>query len=148
MGTHYEGTAAEIQALDTYIKLLRAIASTGARIEAYDTHSDLTNTQFGVLEALFHLGPLHQSDVGKKLLTSKSNVTAVLDQLENRGLVQRERSTADRRYIMVNLTAQGAALIADLLPGHVTAITTELSCLTQAEQRELARLCKKLGLGE
>ncbi|UCG26569.1 MAG: MarR family transcriptional regulator [Chloroflexota bacterium] len=148
MGTHYTGTAEEILSLSTYIKLLRATESTKGRIECHQTVGDLTGAQFGTLDALYHLGPLHQQAIGEKLLVSKSNVVAVIDKLERRGLVRRQRDEADRRRVFVHLTDNGRALFEELLPGHVAAIAKELSCLTDVEQRELGRLCRKLGLNE
>lgn len=148
MSTHYTGTPKEIRALDTYIKLLRASSATKVRIDCHQTGGDLSGSQFGTLEMLFHLGPLPQKAIGEKLLISKSNVVGVIDELENRGLVKRQRSLEDRRYIFVHITQKGQELIQDLLPPHVAAIVEEMSCLTMAEQLELGRLCRKLGLKE
>ena len=148
LGTHYAGTPEEKQALDAYIKLLRATDSVKARIDCHQTAGDVKGSQFGTLEMLFHLGPLNQNAIGKKLLISRSNVVAVIDKLEKRSLVRRERSREDRRCIFVHLTERGRELIQALLPAHVAAITEEMSCLTITEQAELARLCRKLGLNE
>ena len=54
---------------------------------------DITMSQFGVLEALLHLGPLSQGDICHKLLLSGSNITTVIDNLEKRALVRRDRRT-------------------------------------------------------
>jgi MarR family 2-MHQ and catechol resistance regulon transcriptional repressor len=148
MGTHYTGTPEEVQALSTYTKLLRAVGSVKTRIDAHQTVGDLSDSQFGALEMLFHLGPLQQKAIGQKLLVSKSNVVAVIDKLEQQGLVKRERSTEDRRCIFVHLTEKGRDLIQELFPGHVAAIVEEMSCLTAGEQAELGHLCRKLGLKE
>jgi MarR family 2-MHQ and catechol resistance regulon transcriptional repressor len=146
MGTHYTGTAEEILALDTYIKLLRATDTVKARISRHQTVGDLTDTQFGTLEMLFHLGPLHQKDIGQKLLISNSNVVAVIDKLEKRGLVNRQRSLEDRRCVFVHISEEGQALASKLLPAHVAAIVKEMSSLSAAEQEVFGRLCRKLGL--
>jgi MarR family 2-MHQ and catechol resistance regulon transcriptional repressor len=97
---------------------------------------------------LLHLGPLNQTALGEKLLISKSNVVAVIDKLEQRGLVRRQRGTQDRRFVFVELTETGRALIQSLFPGHVRAIVEEMSVLTPKEQEELGRLCRKLGLAK
>ena len=148
MNARFAGTAEDTQALDTFVKLLRATGSVKARIDAHQTAGDLSDSQFGVLEMLLHLGPLNQTAIGAKLLISKSNVVAVIDKLEKRGLVRRQRSTKDRRCVFVGLTDQGRELIQALFPVHVAAIVEEMSFLTNAEQEELGRLCRKLGLGE
>ncbi len=147
MPTHYQGSPREIQALDTFIKLTRATDSLLSRLAHRNTHPGLTTSQFGVLEALYHLGPLCQSVLGEKLLKSGGNITMVIDNLEKSGLVQRVRSTEDRRFITVSLTEKGRELIERIFPGHVQAITEEMSCLSSDEQQELGKLCRKLGKG-
>ncbi|MEM7127685.1 MAG: MarR family transcriptional regulator [Chloroflexota bacterium] len=148
MSTHYVGTPEEIRALDAFIKLSRATDSLKARIDQHKSTKELSGSQFGTLEMLYHLGPLHQNEIGQKLLVSKSNVVALIDKLEKRKLVERQRSEEDRRCIFVHLTESGRALIEEILPIHVAAITQEMSYLTASELRELGRLCRKLGLGK
>ncbi|MDD3799328.1 MAG: MarR family transcriptional regulator, partial [Novosphingobium sp.] len=92
MATAYKGTDDETVALDAYTKLMRATAAATARIHGHLADEDLTQSQFGVLEMLFHLGPLSQGSIGQKLLKSGGNVTLVLDNLQKRGLVRRERN--------------------------------------------------------
>lgn len=147
MSTHFKGTPAEITALDAYIKLMRAAESVTAR--AHDLlPADLTLTQFGVLEALLHRGPLCQSALAKKLLKSAGNLTLVVNNLEKAQLVVRERSDTDRRYITVALTAKGRRFITALFPKVCRRITTEMSALSASEQASLAALCKTVGLGK
>ncbi|MBI5766994.1 MAG: MarR family transcriptional regulator [Verrucomicrobia bacterium] len=147
MGTHHTGPPREIAALDAYIKLMRAAESVTARSHAAlpDT---ITFTQFAALEALYHLGPLCQSQLATKLLKSGGNLTMVVDNLERDGLVARERSADDRRFVRVALTPKGRRLIASAYPKIAAGIVREFSALTAAEQATLGRLCKKLGLGK
>lgn len=146
MGSRHRGSAAEIRALDAYIKLHRAADSVTARLAPLIHEAGLTWSQFGALEALYHLGPLCQRDLGQKLLKSTGNITMVVDNLERRGLARRDRNPDDRRYVTVSLTEAGRELIERLFPRHAAAITREFSVLTAEEQDELARLCRKLGL--
>lgn len=147
MGSRYRGSEAETRALNAYIKLVRAAESVTGRLARCISDAGLTESQLGTLEALLHLGPLSQKDLGRKLLKSGGNVTMVVDNLERRGLVRRERRADDRRVCTVYLTSEGEALISDLFPQHAAAITRELSVLTPQEQEELGRLCRKLGRG-
>ena len=148
MGTRYLGTTEEVTALDTYIKLVRATESLSQRIHRHlETHK-LTITQFGVLEVLLHLGAMHQRELAEKLLKSGGNITLVIDNLEKRQLVQRDRELGDRRCISVSLTPAGKQLISDIFPTHVAAIARQMSILSLEEQAELGRLCKKLGKQE
>jgi MarR family transcriptional regulator, 2-MHQ and catechol-resistance regulon repressor len=146
MGTRYRGTPAEVRALDTYIKLMRAADSVSRRLDPRLLRDGLTETQFGVLETLFHLGPLSQRAIAAKQLTSASNLTTVIDNLERDGLATRRRDPDDRRATIVDLTPRARALIRTVFPGHVAAIVQEFAVLTAAEQAELGRLCKRVGL--
>lgn len=148
MATHYSGTTNEKRALDAYIKLSRAADAVTARINQPLGELGLTISQFGILEALYHLGPLHQNELADKILKTSGNITHVVDNLEKRGLVERKRDTADRRYITVHLLAKGEQLIADFFPDHVERVVAEFSILTDEEQEQLAALSKKLGIGQ
>lgn len=148
MGTHYQGTPAEEEALDVYIKLMRAAESVTSRINAHLRDHSLTVSQFGVLEALYHLGPMCQSDLARKILKSSGNLTTVIDNLERDALVERQRSAADRRMVSVRLTAKGHALIADIFPPHVAGVVDVFATLTPAEQAALGDLLRKVGKGE
>jgi MarR family 2-MHQ and catechol resistance regulon transcriptional repressor len=147
MATKHKGTPEEVLALNTFIKLSRATESFDARMMHGHTIEDLTMTQFSVLEALYHLGPLTQTALGAKLLKSGGNITLVIDNLERHGYVERKRCQTDRRLIYVNLTESGCNKIRAIFPRHLAAIVHEMSVLSQDEQRELGVLLKKLGRG-
>jgi MarR family 2-MHQ and catechol resistance regulon transcriptional repressor len=146
MGTRYVGTKEEVKALNAYIKLMRAGQSVSGRVEAHFSELGLTVSQFGVLEALFHLGPLNQKNLAAKILKSTGNITMVIDNLEKRGLVKRTRDEHDRRHYSVGITQKGASLIRSFFPQHVARIVEEMSVLSGTEQEILGRLCKKVGL--
>jgi MarR family 2-MHQ and catechol resistance regulon transcriptional repressor len=131
--------------LNTYTKLMRAAESVTARVSRSMAEADLTISQFGVLEALYHKGPLCQRDIAVKILKSTGNITLVIDNLEKRGLVRRERDNADRRYLTVHLTDSGTQLIGPVFSRVEEAIVAEMASLTSEEQELLGRLCKKLG---
>jgi MarR family 2-MHQ and catechol resistance regulon transcriptional repressor len=147
MPTHYSGTRAQLRTLDTFIKLTRCTNSVLGRLAERNTIGDLTWSQFAVLEALYHLGPMTQGEVSAKVLKSGSNITTVIDNLERDGLVRRERDAQDRRVIHVHLTDAGSRKLEAVLPGHVAALLEEFSILSQKEQQMLGELCKKLGKG-
>jgi MarR family 2-MHQ and catechol resistance regulon transcriptional repressor len=148
MPTHYQGPPAEVRALDAYIKLVRAAGSvTSAALDRTGlADAGLTEGQFGVLEALLHLGPLHQCDLARKHLLSGGNMTMIVDNLEKRGLVRRERSKEDRRFVQVRLTPSGRRLIQKVFPRHAATLAEMLGALSVSEQEQLGRLCRKLGL--
>jgi MarR family 2-MHQ and catechol resistance regulon transcriptional repressor len=145
MPTHYKGDPDIEQALDTFIKFTRASSALENRLlSKYDVEG-LTQSQFGVLEALYHLGPLCQGSLSTKLLRSTGNMTLVLDNLEKRGLVRRVRDQNDRRMVMIYLTEAGQSLIEQAFPRVAAAIQTEMNVLSPQEQETLGRLCRKLG---
>ena len=144
MGTRHRGTTEEINALNAFIKLQRAAESVSARVHSV-LPADLTVTQFGVLEAIFHIGPLCQSELAEKLLKSGGNLTLVVDNLEKAGYVQRERDPADRRFVVVKLTPKGHAFISALFPKVVANVTREMTALSSTELADFGRLCKKIG---
>ncbi len=147
MPTHFRGKANEVRALDAYIKLSRASGTLDARLAANLAIRGVTTGQLGVMEALMHLGPLTQGKLGRKLLRSGGNVTTVIDNLERRGLVGRQRNQDDRRVVTVTLTRAGRQLIEEIFPHHARAVAQAMATLTIAEQQEFGRLCRKLGLG-
>ena len=142
----YSGTKEEKRALNAFIKLIRASQSVSGRVEAHLSELGLTVSQFGVLEALFHLGPLNQKNLAGKILKSTGNITMVIDNLEKRGLVKRTRDEKDRRNYSVGITPKGTGLITSFFPKHVARIVEEMSVLSGAEQEALSSLCKKIGL--
>ncbi len=145
MGTHYTGSPDEILALNVYIKLSRAAETVSSLVNGHLQTHRLTISQFGVLEALHHLGPMQTSELGGKILKSSGNMTMVIDNLEKRELVRRERAEHDRRCIEIHLTEEGQALVSSIMPLHVTGITKTMAVLTTKEQASLEILCKKLG---
>lgn len=145
MGTNYRGTDGERRALDAYIKLRRAANTLSALESASLREFGLTERQFGVLEALFHLGPLRQTDLASKLLCSAGNLTMVVDNLERDGLVERRRDSEDRRVVTVHLTADGRKLIEHLFPRHVAAIVNWFAVLESDEQVRLSEALRRLG---
>lgn len=147
MGTKYQGSPAEVTALNSYIKLTRASESIFSRTTAHLADYGLTDTQFAVLEALYYLGTLSQVELAQKVLKSTGNLTLVLKNLEKQGLICRERSQQDQRYMRVSMTEAGQALIARIMPLHVQGIVAAMGVLTAEEQATLDRLCRKLGMG-
>lgn len=134
------------RALNTYTKLMRAAESVTSRTSGVMAAAGLTISQFGVLEALYHKGPLCQRDIAAKILKSTGNITLVIDNLEKSGLVRRERDNLDRRFLTVHLTDNGKTLIVKAFADVEAAIVKEMAALTSNEQETLGRLCKKLGL--
>lgn len=135
-------------AADAIVKLNRAHNSVMKRVHEDLEGPGLTFTQFAVLEVLFSKGPMSQKDIGRKILRQSSgNMTVVVDHLEKRGLVERERALVDRRCNVVKLTTEGYDLIDEFLPRHLDVLAREFSVLSPQELSTLCLLLKRLGLG-
>jgi len=145
--TKHRGNDTERHALDAYIKLSRATAAVDARINRPLAQFGLTTSQFGVLEAVWHLGPLSHGDISRKLLKSSGNVTTVIDNLAKRGLVRREGDERDRRVSRVALTEAGRSLLERIFPAHVQRVVEAFRALTPGELDTLAALLRRLGRG-
>ena len=133
------------RALRLWIALARCYTTYSKSVANKVQEYGLTTPQFGIIEALYHLGPLSLGQLADKLLVTGGNVTYVMDRLESQGLVVRERSPQDRRIIQAKLTANGRKLISEVFPGH-GAFIEDLANHLEADEQELLRtLLKKLG---
>jgi len=113
---------------------LRSVTSTGLGL-----------TDFAVLKALLFTGPLPVNVIGAKVLLTSGSITSAVDRLAAQGLVERQAHPTDRRASLVGLTRAGEDLIRPASRRHARTMAALISALTDAEQRELVRLTKKLG---
>jgi MarR family transcriptional regulator, 2-MHQ and catechol-resistance regulon repressor len=139
-------TAQRDPSLELFIVLSRAYAWVNAHAVRDIRRTGLNPTEFGILEVLYHLGPLPLQQIGEKILISSGNITYVVDKLEQKQLLVRKPSVHDRRVIFAELTPQGQALLADFFPQHTQAIRTAVSGLSPEEQMQAVQLLRKLGL--
>jgi len=137
----------EEKALRLWINLARCYVTFSRAVACKVAEYDLTAPQFGVLEALYHLGPLSLGELAEKLLVTGGNVTYVMDRLEAQDLVARERSGDDRRVVRAHLTTKGRATIDAVFPGHVDFVRGLVQPLEPDDRDTLKTLLKKLGKG-
>jgi len=147
MNNHEQMLQQQSLALKTSISFNRASSVFAARMKASIRRMGLTINQFGVMEALYHRGPMNLSELAVKLLCTPGNLTTVVDNLDKHGYAQRIANSADRRIYQIHLTTKGAHLIGAGFQGHVDDIVQTMGVLTTEEQLEFARLSKKLGKG-
>jgi MarR family transcriptional regulator, 2-MHQ and catechol-resistance regulon repressor len=148
MSKKFKGTPREKRALNSYIKLARASNTAIGYARMGLEKAGLTPSQFAVLEALYHVGPLYLGDLARRILTSSGNLTLVFDNLEKRGLARRNHQGSDKRFVRATITPAGRRLIARIFPDHAMRIVEVMGRLTPAEQEQLGQLCRKLGTGE
>jgi len=133
-------------ALELFVVLSRAYNWVDAHAVRDIRCHGLNPTEFGILEVLYHKGPLPLQQIGEKVLISSGNITYAVDKLEQKQLLVRRPSPHDRRVIFAELTPQGRDLLAAIFPKHVEAIHLAVSGLSPEEQVQATQLLKKLGL--
>jgi MarR family 2-MHQ and catechol resistance regulon transcriptional repressor len=107
----------------------------------------LCYTDFAVLEAVLHKGPLPVNVIGKLVLLTSGAITAAIDRLEARGLVERRPDPSDRRTRIVGLTAAGRDFMLGIWAEHERALEGATEALDPTERRDLIRLLLKLKRG-
>jgi MarR family 2-MHQ and catechol resistance regulon transcriptional repressor len=142
--TKYKGSKEQVLALNTFIKLVRCTNTVSANVHDH-LLGKLTVSQFGILEALYHLGPMAQKELAEKILKSAGNITTIINNLERSDLVIRGVNENDKRYCTVQLTKKGENVIKKIFPIHADIIVKRMARLRESEQQTLGRLLKKLG---
>ena len=107
--------------------------------------TELGDSDFRVLEALLHKGPLPVNTIGPKVWLTPGSISVAVDRLVEKGLVSRKDHPDDRRVRQVELTAKGRALITRGFREHASAMETAVGVLSTNERLKLLRLLKKLG---
>lgn len=138
-------TAGRERALKLFIVLSRAMNAVTHHLEWHPDRNELTMTEFAILEALLHKGPLLLGDVQKKILLSSGGVTYTIDRLAEKGLVERQECKTDRRAKYAALTSKGMALIKRLFQEQAARIEEMMSVLSAREQDDAIAALRKLG---
>jgi MarR family 2-MHQ and catechol resistance regulon transcriptional repressor len=102
-------------------------------------------SDFAVLEALLHKGPLPVNTIGELIHLTSGSITTAIDRLEGKGYVTRSIAEADRRTRMVHLTDSGRGLIEKAFAEHAAALDRAAGGLSAAELEQITALLKKLG---
>jgi MarR family transcriptional regulator, 2-MHQ and catechol-resistance regulon repressor len=103
-------------------------------------------SDFAVLEVLLHKGPAPVNTIGELVHLTSGSITAAIDRLERKSLVERGADPADRRARVVHLTEAGRTLIECAFRDHAAAMEAATSGLSATERGAAVTLLKKLGL--
>jgi MarR family 2-MHQ and catechol resistance regulon transcriptional repressor len=135
-------------ATGTHIRLVLGRAAKA--IEAVDRASIADNglnfSDFSILEALLHKGPLPINTIGEKVLLTSGSMTAAANRLERKGLIRRIQDPSDGRCFYLHLTKPGRQLIMEAFATHARNLEKIVEVLSDAERNDLVRLLKKIGL--
>jgi MarR family 2-MHQ and catechol resistance regulon transcriptional repressor len=128
-----------------WIVLARAFRAVESHAAASAQAHGLTLAELGVLEALYHLGPMPLCEVQRKVLVSSGGITYLVDGLEKRGLLRRATSPRDRRVRIASLTPEGEAHVRAFFPDHARALARVMEGLSDDEKGEATALLRRLG---
>jgi MarR family 2-MHQ and catechol resistance regulon transcriptional repressor len=119
-------------------------------VEVYAENSisklEICGSDFAVLEALLHKGPLLVNEIGRKILLTSGSITVAVDRLTAKGLVERRAHGTDRRARVVHLTRAGRKAITKAYADHAADMERLASeSLNRSERETLIRLLKQIG---
>ena len=134
-----------VKNLKTLIVLLKAQANIEQHIKTSLGSTSLSVNEFTALEALYNKGSLSAQELTGLVLIPNSSMTYVLDNLEKKGLINRQRDEADRRVYRSSLTEEGQRAFPEIYATHYEHMRTVFDVLTPEEEVQLQELLKKLG---
>jgi DNA-binding MarR family transcriptional regulator len=136
------GRRAGSEAEDAWKLFLRLFESERPRVMALYRESGLTPPQLMTLRRVGQEGAMPMRDVAQWLACDASNVTGIVDRLEERGFLKRRPSADDRRVTMLELTAKGTA-IARKLSERMSVPPEALKSLSGSDQRQLREILER-----
>ena len=105
---------------ERYLKSIRLLAECVQSFERFTTEDlrqyGLTHAQFDIIATLGNTAGMSYKELGQKTLITKGTMTGVVERLEHKGLVERERCTIDKRLYFVRLTESGDQLFQEVFP--------------------------------
>lgn len=137
----------EQAALQFWVKLSRAHSAIAAHAGADIARHGMTLAEFGILEALYHRGPMLLGEVQRRILVSSGGITFLVDRLTAKGLVERRHCPGDKRARYAALTVKGERFVADAFPRHAEAIARAVEALDDEELASASALLRQAGLG-
>ncbi|MBM7607195.1 MarR family transcriptional regulator [Ureibacillus composti] len=132
--------------LKAFTVLLRSAQSVQDATKKDIAKYNLNQTEFAVLELLYHKGDQPIQVIGKKILIASSSITYVVDKLEEKNYVTRRACPTDRRVTYAGITENGKELMDKIFPEHVEKIEEIFDKLSDQEVSTLIDYLKKVGL--
>lgn len=104
----------------------------------------LTGPQLVILQEIARCGEVTAGEIARAVSVSQATVTGILDRMENRGLLARQRSDSDKRRIMVSITPTGRQILEDAPPLMQEAFVERFSSLQEWEQTMILSALQRL----
>lgn len=131
--------------LKLWTVLAKAYDAVRAHAFAHIERHELTPGEFGVLDTLFHKGPMLLGELQHRVLVTSGGISYLTDRLERRGLVERREYAEDRRTKEVVLTLEGEALMRRIFPEHTAVIQRALASVDPEVKRAALALLRTVG---
>jgi MarR family transcriptional regulator, organic hydroperoxide resistance regulator len=130
---------------EVLLNLQRTADAAMRPVEAEIKSHGLSTTQYNVLRILRGAGEAGRTcgEIGDRLITRDPDITRLLDRMEKRGLIRRERQTKDRRVILTFITESGMDLLAQLDGSVPETIKGALGHMSERKLKDLCRLLEQ-----
>jgi MarR family transcriptional regulator, 2-MHQ and catechol-resistance regulon repressor len=125
--------------------MLKTLSAIARQLDVDLERSGVSNTDFRVMEALLHKGPLPVNVIGPKVNLTPGAISVAVDRLEVRGLVDRAEGKRDRRVRVVALTKDGEKVISPVYHRHAVLLEHIFEPLSQSQRLLLENMLKLLG---
>jgi MarR family 2-MHQ and catechol resistance regulon transcriptional repressor len=135
----------KVSGTQLWLVLIKAYHSLLGFTEHTLKDSGLGDSEFRILEALLHKGPMPVNTIGPKVFLTPGSISVAVDRLLKRGLVTRTNSSEDRRVRVVDLTTTGRSLIEKVFAAHSRQVDRLADVLSPKERRQIARGLKAFG---
>ncbi|MGH2398121.1 MAG: AraC family transcriptional regulator [bacterium] len=137
---------ADISTPKLFIVLARAYRSLAEFLEGGLALESIQTTDFAILEALLHKGPLAMSAIGQKIHLADAQMRRPIDRLKRRGLVRGQEGRNGRHAEAFELTEDGHKTITRIYLRHEEDIEAVMGILTPEERSQLRQALQKIGL--
>lgn len=130
--------------LNTFVGLNRTLDHLMKIVKTDVQRYGLNVTEFAVMELLYNKGDQPIQRIGNRVLIASSSITYVVDKLEEKGCVVRQRNEKDKRVTNASLTDKGRSMMDEIFPDHASTLESTFSVLTDEEITVLQTALKKL----
>ncbi|RIO33560.1 MarR family winged helix-turn-helix transcriptional regulator [Staphylococcus saprophyticus] len=130
--------------LNTFVGLNRTLDHLMKIVKTDVQRYGLNVTEFAVMELLYNKGDQPIQRIGNRVLIASSSITYVVDKLEEKGCVVRQRNEKDKRVTNASLTDKGRSTMDEIFPDHASTLESTFSVLTDEEITVLQTTLKKL----
>ncbi|MBF2066410.1 MAG: MarR family transcriptional regulator [Calothrix sp. C42_A2020_038] len=137
-------TAAHEAFLPTLNALVFAYHAYRSYADAHIRQLGLTASQFDVICTLGNTPRMAFNKLAQKTLTTKGELTGIIDRLEKKGLVRREVPPNDRRSFLAILTPEGEKLFEQVFPAHIEYLKECFATLEIEEIEEIRLAIEKI----